>query len=58
MKSLFAAALMLLCAVGSTAAQPVAGLAGSVVDQTGAGLPGKSLVPPSDSLVTWAVIIS
>ena len=40
MKLLLAAALMLLCVAGSTAAQSVAVLVGSIVDQTGAPLPG------------------
>jgi Carboxypeptidase regulatory-like domain len=40
MKLLLAAALMLLWVVGSTAAQPTAAIAGSVVDQTGAPLHG------------------
>jgi outer membrane receptor protein involved in Fe transport len=43
MKSLIAAALMLLWVAGSTAAQPMAAIAGSVVDQTGAALPGVRL---------------
>ena len=43
MKMLLAAALMLLWVVGSTAAQPIAGVVGSVVDQTGAALPGVRL---------------
>ena len=40
MKLLLAAALMLLWVAGSTAAQSVAVLVGSIVDQTGAPLPG------------------
>ena len=40
MKLLLAAALMLLWVVGSSAAQPLTGVVGSVVDQTGAALPG------------------
>jgi hypothetical protein len=39
MKLLIAAAL-LLCAAGSVAAQPPVAVVGSVVDQTGAPLPG------------------
>ena len=40
MKLLLAAALMLFCVAGSAAAQSVAAVVGSVVDQTGAPLPG------------------
>ena len=40
MKSLFAAALMLFCVARSSAAQPMATVVGSVVDQTRAPLPG------------------
>ncbi len=40
MKLLLAAALMLFCVAGSTAAQPMAAVVGSVVDQTSAPLPG------------------
>jgi len=43
MKLLFAAALMLLWAADSTAAQSTAAITGSVVDQTGAPLPGVRL---------------
>ena len=40
MKSLFAAALMFFCVARSSAAQPMATVVGSVVDQTRAPLPG------------------
>ena len=40
MKLLLASALLLFCVDGSAAAQSVAGVSGSVVDQTGAPLPG------------------
>ena len=40
MKLLLAAALLLFCVAGSTAAQPMAEVVGSVVDQTSAPLPG------------------
>ena len=40
MKSLVAAALMLVCADATSAAQPAAEVTGSVFDQTGAPLPG------------------
>jgi len=43
MKVFLAAALMLVCVTGATAAQPMATVAGSVVDQTGAPLPGVRL---------------